>query len=69
MQGEAKASIIPNFLEASTPSELRLLCLKNNLRLGGQVNYFSIVFDSKGNKYIAWFLDDVQDQVLMNKKV
>lgn len=33
---------VPNYVKARSLSGLRLACLKNNMRLGGFVNYFAI---------------------------
>lgn len=47
-----------NFIEASTPSELRSLCLKNNLERGMEFQYLNVVFD--GKKWYAFYKDDLE---------
>lgn len=55
---EVRADLIPNFLKASSPESLRLLCLKNNAKTG-KYHKYEIIFD--GKFWFAWFYSDVFD--------
>ncbi|MEM4379091.1 MAG: hypothetical protein QXL01_00190 [Thermoplasmatales archaeon] len=50
---------IPSYVKAKSLMGLRLACLKNNIRLGGFVNYFSIqqVNNGKDSYWVAFFYD------------
>jgi len=55
---EAKIGQIPNFIEAVSKKRLRLLMLKNNIRLGGHVKYFDFQEESSG-KYSCWYYEEI----------
>lgn len=57
---------IPSFIKARTLSGLRLACLKNNTRLGGFVNYFSIqhVTENGRSFWIAWYYDTMEKELI-----
>lgn len=59
---EVRATLIPNFLRASSPQGLRRVMLSNNARLGAMVQYFSIqqVTDRNKSYWIAWYYEDIQ---------
>lgn len=59
---EVRATLIPNFLRASSPQGLRRAMLSNNARLGAMVQYFSIqqVVEKQRTYWIAWYYEDVQ---------
>lgn len=56
---------VPSFIKARTLSGLRLSCLKNNIRLGGFVNYFSIQRVTEGSEsyWVAFYYDSMEDQL------
>jgi hypothetical protein len=60
-------NISPDFIAASTPSELRRLLYLNQVTLGGEVKYISILHD--GNQWVAWFFNDVSDMPLTDSVV
>ena len=64
------ADISPDFITASTPSELRQLLLINQQSLGGEVQYISIQFD--GKQWVAWFFNQLDSmaltEALINKR-
>lgn len=61
------ADISPDFIAASTPSELRRLLYLNQVSLGGEVKYISIVHD--GKQWIAWFFNNVSNMPLTESVV
>lgn len=46
---------LPNFIRSKSPRGLRLLMLKNNIKLSATVRYFDIQF-VKGSWY-AWYFE------------
>ena len=61
----ARSSLIPNYIEASSPKALRLLMLETNNKSNVQNTYFDIgsytKYDGKGNgrlRWIAWYYTD-----------
>lgn len=60
-------NISPDFIAASTPSELRRLLYLNQVTLGGEVKYVSIVHD--GKQWVAWFFNDVSNMPLTDSVV
>jgi len=64
------ADISPDFITASSPSELRQLLFLNQQALGGEVKYISIEFD--GKNWVAWFFNHIDGMALteslMNQK-
>lgn len=60
-------NISPDFIAASTPSELRRLLYLNQVTLGGEVKYISILHD--GTQWVAWFFNDVSDMPLTDSVV
>ncbi len=53
---EAKLTVIPNFLVASTPRGLRRLMLINNRRLG---NWHRYDIQFVNGKWFAWYHEEV----------
>lgn len=53
-----RSTVIPNYVTASTPRGLRRVMLRNNVRDGMQYAY-EIIFNSKENKWYAWFYKDI----------
>jgi hypothetical protein len=53
---EARATVIPNFLSASSPRALRRLMLMTNKRLGAWHNY-QIQFVN--GKWFAWYHEEI----------
>jgi hypothetical protein len=56
------SEISPDFIAASSPSELRRLLYANQVALGGEVKYISISFD--GKEWVAWFFNSIDDMKL-----
>lgn len=56
------ANVTPDFIAASSPSELRRLLYLNQQTLGGEVKYISITHD--GKNWVAWFFNSVEDMPL-----
>lgn len=56
------ADISPDFIAASSPSELRRLLFLNQKALGGEVKYISIAFD--GKQWVAWFFNRIDEMAL-----
>lgn len=56
---------VPNFIKARSLAGLRLACLKNNIRLGGFVNYFSIqrVTEGKESFWVAFYYDTLENEL------
>lgn len=52
---QAKVNELPNFIKAKTPRGLRLLMIRNNVRLKATVQYFDVQF-VKG-AWFAWFYE------------
>lgn len=52
-----------NYIKARSLAGLRLACLKNNIRLGGFVNYFSIqrVIENGSQFWVAFYYDKTDD--------
>lgn len=63
---EAKIGQIPNFIEASSKKRLRLLMLKNNVRLGGHVKYFDFQEQQSG-RFVCWYYEEI-DQYEIDKE-
>lgn len=57
---------VPSFIKARSLAGLRLACLKNNVRLGGFVNYFSIQRVTEGNVtyWVAFFYESVDNDLV-----
>ncbi len=55
---ETSLSTIPDYIEAGSPTALRSLMLKTNVRYKKSFNYYDIQHFSKRGKvrWIAWFL-------------
>lgn len=56
------ADISPDFISASSPSELRRLLFLNQKALGGEIKYISITFD--GKNYVAWFFNKIDEMAI-----
>lgn len=56
------ADISPDFISASSPSELRRLLFLNQKALGGEVKYISIQFD--GKQWVAWFFNRLEEMAI-----
>jgi len=67
MSRAASADISPDFIAASTPSELRRLLYLNQIALGGELRYVSISHD--GSQWVAWFFNDVSNMPLTDSVV
>lgn len=52
-----KITVVPNFLRAKTPEDLRKAMLMNNARMGAWVEYFDI--QKQDGQWIAWFYEDL----------
>ncbi len=50
---------IPISIKAKTPDELSRKCLKNNLTLGKEFDYYQVIWD--GSDWVTWFHGDPQD--------
>lgn len=65
--------LFPNFIESESPRGLRSLMLTTSLRNGGTINFFSVYFDEKSQKHVAWFHDkfenvQAQEKGLINER-
>jgi hypothetical protein len=56
------ADVSPDFISASSPSELRRLLFLNQKALGGEVKYISIQFD--GKQWVAWFFNRLEEMAI-----
>jgi hypothetical protein len=56
------ADISPDFISASSPSELRRLLFLNQKALGGEVKYISIQHD--GKQWVAWFFNRIDEMAI-----
>jgi hypothetical protein len=56
------ADVSPDFISASSPSELRRLLFLNQKALGGEVKYLSIQFD--GKQWVAWFFNRLEEMAI-----
>jgi hypothetical protein len=56
---------VPHFIQARSPSGLRNLCMKQNLKDGKEYSYFSIQFVN-GN-WIAWFFKEAEISIPTNE--
>lgn len=56
---------VPSYIKARSLAGLRLACLKNNIRLGGFVNYFSIQKVTEGNTsyWVAFYYDGLEGEL------
>ena len=55
---EVRSTTIPNYLVASSPLGLRRLMISNNTKHACWFKY-DIIFNSKDNKWYAWYYVDV----------
>lgn len=51
-------SIVPNYVAASTPDELRRQCLIVSMRIGHQVIFDPPVWVESQKKWFAWFREE-----------
>lgn len=58
MDNEAKSTLIPNFLKASTPDLLRESMLSNNISKNKFIRYQDIQ-ELKDGSWICWYYDDI----------
>jgi len=69
MGPEARANLVPNFIRAKSPLQLRGLMLENNIKSGLQITYQDINLASDGYWY-AWFYEEFNLYTqIKNKKV
>ena len=68
MKNQDTLDVIPNYIEASTLKELRLLMLKNNIQKSMFFKYFDIQFVNK--KWYAFYFDeaDRDNNILQGKR-
>lgn len=68
--GESKITLVPNYLKASSPENLRALMLQNNQRLNSFIKYQDISELSDGS-FICWYYEEINLDALLaavNKK-
>ena len=58
---------IPKHLKASSPKGLEVLMLKNNARLGYGVEYFDFSYDTNTKKWVCWYVDSHNSQILSDQ--
>lgn len=56
---------VPVALYASSPEELSIRCLENNLKMEAEFHYFQIVKD--GKNWIAFYYADVEKYPVLQK--
>lgn len=64
--GETKFTLIPNYLKASSPENLRALMLENNQRLNSFISYQDISELADGS-FICWFYEEINLDALLEK--
>ena len=69
MKNQDTLDVIPNFITASTPKELRLLMYKNNISKAMFFKYFDIQYVQSEKKWYAWYFDeaDRDNNILQGK--
>ena len=60
---------IPNYLEAATRDELRLLIIKKQLKDGVSYKWLGPPLESSDGKWVIWFEEDVQIEGLNKSKI
>jgi hypothetical protein len=61
---EAKFTLIPNYLKASSPEKLRALMLETNQRLNSFVKYQDISELSDGS-FVCWYYEEINIEALL----
>ena len=56
------SDLIPNFIEAPSPSGLRAAMYRNNAKLGAECQYFDIQHYTKDGRlvWVAWFYQRIE---------
>jgi hypothetical protein len=69
MKNQDTLDVIPNYLVAATPKELRLLMLKNNVAKAMFFKYFDIQYVATEKKWFAWYFDEAdRDNLILKGK-
>jgi hypothetical protein len=69
VKARSELDVIPNFIEAATPKELRLRMLQNNVEKYTFFKYFDIQYVQSQKKWYAWYFDeaDKNNDILQGK--